>query len=149
MMLAPYPGNAILAAVLASPWWTIPLAILLVAIGAWYWRRLGRGSVPRVRRRIRRASLAVVAFGLVMIVIGASLLDPATRSYAYLLSWSAVLVAVVMMVLLAALDALVTVRLHQRSVDRRLLRDAFRLRGAIADRDPEDSSRSSDVEPRS
>ena len=149
MMPATASGNAVVAAVLASPWWTIPAAILLVAIGAWYWRRLGRGSVPRVRRRIRRASLAVVAFGLVMIVIGASLLDPADQSYAYLLSWAAVLVAVVMMVLLAALDALVTVRLHQRSIDRRLLRDAFRLRGAIADRDPEASSRSSDGDPRS
>ena len=149
MMPATASGNAVVAAVLASPWWTIPAAILLVAIGAWYWRRLGRGSVPRVRRRIRRASLAVVAFGLVMIVIGASLLDPADRSYAYLLSWAAVLVAVVMMVLLAALDAIVTVRLHQRSIDRRLLRDAFRLRGAIADRDPEASSRSSDGDPRS
>ena len=149
MMPATASGNTVVAAVLASPWWTIPAAILLVAIGAWYWRRLGRGSVPRVRRRIRRASLAVVAFGLVMIVIGASLLDPADRSYAYLLSWAAVLVAVVMMVLLAALDALVTVRLHQRSIDRRLLRDAYRLRGAIADRDPEASSRSSDGDPRS
>lgn len=149
MMPATASGNAVVAAVLASPWWTIPAAILLVAIGAWYWRRLGRGSVPRVRRRIRRASLAVVAFGLVMIVIGASLLDPADQSYAYLLSWAAVLVAVVMMVLLAALDALVTVRLHQRSIDRRLLRDAYRLRGAIADRDPEASSRSSDGDPRS
>ncbi len=149
MMPATASGNTVVAAVLASPWWTIPAAILLVAIGAWYWRRLGRGSVPRVRRRIRRASLAVVAFGLVMIVIGASLLDPADQSYAYLLSWAAVLVAVVMMVLLAALDALVTVRLHQRSIDRRLLRDAYRLRGAIADRDPEASSRSSDGDPRS
>ena len=63
-----------------------------------------------------------------MMTAAISFLDPGIHRAAYLIAWLAVLVVVMAAVLVAALDAIATVRLHQRSVERQLVRDAMRLR---------------------
>ncbi len=55
-----------LAAVHVPPVISLPVAVGLLILGGVYWRRLGRASVPRPRRRLRRAGL------LLGVVVGAT-----------------------------------------------------------------------------
>jgi Na+/proline symporter len=122
-----------LAAVHVPPVISLPIAVGLLILGGVYWRRLGRASVPRPRRRLRRAGLmlglAVGATG----VLAVSILDPDQRPTAYLVAWAVVAMLLFPAVLIAAADAIFTVRLHQRSLDRRLARDAQRIRREVAE----------------
>ena len=115
-------------AVHLAPAVTLPIVVVLGLMGAWYWRRMGRGSVPPIRRRLRRMGLLLGGAALVLMTAAISFLDPGIHRAAYLIAWLAVLVVVMAAVLVAALDAIATVRLHQRSVERQLVRDAMRLR---------------------
>ena len=122
---------SVIAVVHLSPAVTLPIVCGLALLGVWYWRRMGRGSVPPIRRRLRRIGLLLGAAGLVLMTAAISFFDPAVHQTAYLISWLAVLFVVLMAVVVATLDALATIRLHQKSVERQLVRDALRLRGAV------------------
>ncbi len=138
----------ILAAVHLSPVVTLPILAVLVVGGGLYWRRLARASVPRPRRRLRRAGLLIGGLVAVFGVVASSLIDPDQRPTAYLLAWAIVAALLLPAVLVALADAIFTVRLHQRSLDRRLHRDAQRIRreveaasaGGTSDRDGERSA---------
>ena len=121
----------LLAAVHLSPVFTLPFLIVAIVGAVAYWRRLSRASVPRARRRLRRAGLLVGAVGLFSGVAATSFIDPDLRPVAYLVAWGAVAVVLVPAVAIAAADAIVTVRFHQRSLERRALRDAGRIRAAV------------------
>jgi Na+/proline symporter len=117
-----------LAAVHVSPVLVGPVLVVLLLAGGIYWRRLGRGSVPRPRRRLRRLGLAIgAAVGLVGMA-AVSMIDPDLSPTGYLLAWGMVAVLLLPAVLVAAADAIFTIRLHQRSLDRRLQRDSQRIR---------------------
>lgn len=132
-------GVASMAAVHVAPVFSVPVAFGLALLGAWYWRRMGRGSVPPIRRRLRRIGLLLGFLGGVLLLAALSFIDPVIRPAAYLIGWFAVLFVVVLAVVVAGLDAIATVRLHQKSVDRLLMRDTLKLRGAVdaSRRDPE------------
>ena len=133
-MISPHELSSIpsmIAVVHLSPVVTLPIVCGLALLGVWYWRRMGRGSVPPIRRRLRRIGLLLGAAGLVLMTAAISFFDPAVQQTAYLISWLAVLFVVLMAVVVATLDALATIRLHQKSVERQLVRDALRLRGAV------------------
>ena len=117
----------------------IPGVCALGVLGAWYWRRLGRASVPRFQRRLRRAGLLLGGAGLGLMTAAVSFLDPAVHGAAYLISWLGVLFVVLAAVLLATFDAAVTIRFHQKSVERQLVRDALKLR-EVTKADERDSS---------
>lgn len=135
--------SLVIGAVHLSPTVTLPIVCGLALMGVWYWRRMGRGSVPPIRRRLRRFGLFLGAVGLVLMTAAISFLDPAIHRAAYLISWLAVLFVVLIAVVVATIDAAATIRLHQKSVERQLVRDAMRLRGAVDARN-EDSSPGSD-----
>ena len=80
---------------------------------------------------------------MVFITAAVSFLDPAVQQAAYLIAWLAVLFVVLAAVLVAVMDAAVTIRLHQKSVERQLVRDALRLRGAIRNEGGDSESDSS------
>jgi peptidoglycan/LPS O-acetylase OafA/YrhL len=134
---------SVLAAVHVSPFVTVPVLVVLLIAGAAYWRRLGRGSVPRPRRRLRRLGLAVGGVAAITGTAALSVFDPDLRPRGYLLAWGVVVCLLLPAVLVAAADAIFTIRLHQRSLERRLQRDARRIRrefeaGATAATPPAD-----------
>jgi hypothetical protein len=114
-----------------APIVVVPIAALLVLGCAWYWRALGRADVPPGRRRIRRHSMVLITVGIVLITLGLSVLDPATRPVPYVATWAGVLVIVLLVVITALLDALYTVGWHRRERTRQLVRT---MSDATADR---------------
>ena len=128
---ASIPASAIVSAIHVDPVFSVPIAIGLALLGAWYWRRMGRGSIPPIRRHLRRIGLLLGAMGGLLLLSALSFIDPVIRPAAYVTSWFAVLFVVLAAVVVAGLDAIATLRLHQKSVDRLLMRDALKLRGAV------------------
>ncbi|MAD19400.1 MAG: hypothetical protein CMJ52_04155 [Planctomycetaceae bacterium] len=123
------------------PAWTTCVVLLAAAVaGGWYWRRLRRGSVPRIRRRLRRASLVTGGGVLAASAAAAGFIDPDLHQLPYVLTWAVVVLGLLVLVVLALIDAFVSIRLHQRSLDRRLVRDTLRIREAM-DREGVDPDR--------
>ena len=114
------------------PGWTTCVALAIAAIaGGWYWRRLRRGSVPMIRRRLRRASLVIGGGVLVAAAAATGWIDPDVDQIPYIVTWGGVVLGLLVLVILSLVDAFVSIRLHQRSLDRRLVRDTLRIREAM------------------
>ena len=94
---------------------SVPVAVAVAAAIAWYWRTLAAAHVPESRRRIRRASAAVMLMGLPLLVVALSFADDQTAPTLYLVAWLLVLFTVAVVVLTAGADVVNTLRLeHQR-----------------------------------
>ena len=106
-------------------------AVVFLIAGIWYWRRLGRASVLLARRRLRRMSLLLAGVVLVSTAAATGWIDPEVQPVTYLFAWVAVIITLFILVLTALFDTLVSVRVHQEIVDRRVVRGAIRLREAI------------------
>jgi hypothetical protein len=107
-------------AVHAHPALIVPLALAIAAPLAWYWVRLGRDDVPASRRRIRRGSMILMGAILVMLVIGLSIVDETRDKNAYLLTWAGAMIAVMLMIPVALLDAANNMSLYRRNRSRML-----------------------------
>jgi hypothetical protein len=107
------------------------IAVPLLLAGFWYWRRLGRISVLPIRRRIRRFSLLMAGVAMIATAAATGWIDPDVSPISYLSVWAVVMITLLILVLCAVIDAVVSIRLHQRIVDRRLVRDTIRLQSAI------------------
>ncbi len=105
-----------LAATHLDPWLTVALAAILLLAMAWYWPRLSAAEMPRVRRRIRRASLLVGCLGIVGAALGFGLIDPDRTPIPYLAAWAGAGLAIGTVVLLAIVDAIVSVHIHRRAM---------------------------------
>ena len=114
------------------PAWTTYVVLAAAAVaGGWYWRRLRRGSVPRIRRRLRRASLVIGGGVLVAAAAASGWIDPDVDQIPYLVTWAGVVLGLLVLVIFSLVDAFVSIRFHQRSLDRRLVRDTLRIREAM------------------
>ena len=122
---------SLFAAVEAPAIITLPIFGVLGLIGGWYWRRLGRGLVLPIRRRLRRVGLLIAGMSASIALAALSYIDPELTPIAYLLAWMAVLLLVLSAVLVAMADVLVTIQIHQKSSGRRILRDARTIRRAM------------------
>ena len=91
----------------------VPVGGVALLLLAWYWRRLGRPEVLSSRRRIRRASLVIMAAVVVLAVRGLIFVDPAVDGRAYAIIWTLVVVGVGLVVLTAVADAINSFRAHQ------------------------------------
>lgn len=128
------------AAVFVQPVLVVPIAAL-IAIGlAWYWARLGRPTVPRSRRRIRRWSLAMMFITLGLVVWALSFVDPRAQPQTAVTAWSLAVLALLAVMVTAGVDMVNNLRLHREAVSRDLheaavdLVTALRERRAAADR---------------
>lgn len=119
----------------------LPVAPTLLAglgftvLAIWYWRRLGRGSVPKPRRVCRRWGLIFGVIAIAAIFLGASVFDSERSPAGFLASWAVVGMAVLAVTITAALDVLLTTLLYRESLQRHILRDAQQLRNAIDGRE--------------
>ncbi len=133
-----------------SPLVTVPLAVLGAAWIALYWRQLGREETPPVRRRVRRVSIAVLLILLPLLVLGMSFLEPTTQPVLFVTTWSLALLMVLVVILTALLDALISMRLHRAQLKEEVRRasvDVARAlhqprRGEAAESDPTEGAAS-------
>ena len=129
-----------LGAVLVESSVTVPTVVGALSLIVWYWLRLGRRSVMPIRRKLRRTGLAVASVTVLLTGVALSGIDADLHPWAFILAWGGVLLLVLLAVGLACLDALVTIRLHQKSLERRMMRDALALRRAM-ESEPAESDR--------
>lgn len=88
----------------------LPVALVIIAVLAAYFVRLGRDDVPRERRIVRRLSVATAITAVAGLFFGLAWFDPHQDRRGFALAWIAVAVAVASCLLLAFLDVLVTAR---------------------------------------
>ncbi len=105
-----------LALVHVSPAVTIPLAIFLMVILAWYWRRLGRDTTAPRRRNIRRLATVLMLITVPVLVLGLSIFDPALNQSGYITAWSAALGLILLLILCAGIDAMNNLRQYDRQL---------------------------------
>lgn len=113
-----------LADVHLAPLFTVPPSLLAALVLLWLWMRVSRAEVPAGRRRVRRVSIALMLLALPPLVRGTSFIDPALRPREYLVTWSIVIVLVLLVLVTAAMDVAVSLRLHRELVEREMRRAA-------------------------
>lgn len=101
-------------AALVHPAITIPAAAAAVAMIAWYWRRLSLPEVPDTRRRLRRASLAVMVVFIFVCVGAMSFVSRQTNQSQFVVVWSIAISLLLAVVFIAFLDVLNNLRIHRR-----------------------------------
>jgi len=99
-----------------DPRMTVPVAIIVAGIVVWYWWRLGHSTVPRSRRLIRRMSMFLVLMLLPALVRGLSYLDAGIDGHAYVVAWSVATLLVLLILLVACIDALMTIGQERRAL---------------------------------
>ncbi len=97
---------------------SIPVAIVLAFWMLWYWNRLGRQGFPDSRRRIRRASLAVMLSALPVSVQALSFLDFQAQPNQYAITWLLIVFLLGLVLVTAAMDTVNTLRLASRVQNR-------------------------------
>lgn len=129
------------------PGLTLPVAGVLFAWMTWYWLRLGGECVPASRRKIRRISLVLMLAALPMFVRVLSF-EGRMSPREYVVTWSMALLLMVLIIVVAGLDAMNNMRLLQRQANQEMADSARDLvkalqarRGGLAvppdeDRDP-------------
>jgi hypothetical protein len=110
----------VIAAILVDPRYTVPAAIVIAGIIGWYWWRLGRTSVPRSRRLIRRVSMVLVLLLLPGLVRGLSYVDADVDGQAFVVTWSVTTLLVLLVLLVACIDALLTLGQERCAMERGL-----------------------------
>ena len=97
---------------------SIPVAVVLAIWMLSYWKRLGGSSIPDSRRRIRRASLAVMLSSLPVTVQALSFLDFQVQPNQYAITWLLIVFLLGLVLMTAALDTVNTLRLAHRAANR-------------------------------
>lgn len=121
--------NQFSTAPLAPTWLVLPLAGGVLLLLAGYWSSLQSGDGPPKRRRIRSANTVLMMLATPVIAYAFGVVAPANARM-FLLAWLAVTGLLAIMILLAGLDALYSMRLHreQRRAVRQALRDRLGAR---------------------
>lgn len=109
-----------IAAIIVEPAWTIPPAVVIGLSLVWYWLRLGRADVPPSRRRVRRLNTVFLLLSLPLFVRALSFLDPEQQPRAFLITWSILVLVMLMVIIMALLDAMNSLRLHHHKVEAEL-----------------------------
>lgn len=112
---------------------SIPLALMCGMWIVWYWRRLGRAEVPESRRRIRRASMLVMAVTLPIMVRGVSFVDE-QNPVDFVVAWGMIILLVLLILIVATIDLWNNLRLHRRYLEQTSVESAMRLMKAMRER---------------
>lgn len=115
--------NNLPATPLAPTWLVLPLAAVTLLLLAGYISSLQSGGVPPKRRRIRTANTLLMMLATPLIAYAFGIVAPANARM-FLLTWLAITGLLAIMILLAGLDALYSMRLHREQ--RRTVRQAMR-----------------------
>jgi hypothetical protein len=124
----------LLGAVHLPPLISVSMASAIGAWIVWYWFRLGSANVPRSRRRIRRYSLFAIGVSLMFFVRGLSFVDRAVDPRNYIITWSLALLMAAIVIVIAMLDAMNNLRLHQAHASAEVKQSTRELVDAIEKR---------------
>ncbi len=91
---------------------TAPIAILLIGVLITYFLILNR-TVPRSKRRLRRANTIVQAALIITGVYALSIADPQQNPASFVVSWIGVILLSLLTVGFAILDSLNNIRIHK------------------------------------
>lgn len=111
---------------------SIPIAMICAVWIVWYWRRLGHHEVPESRRRIRRASMLVMAVTLPIMVRGVSFVDENTP-VDFVVAWGMIILLILLLLVVAMIDLWNNLRLHRRYLEEASVESAARLMKTIRD----------------
>ncbi len=103
-----------LAAVHLSLLLTAPLGTAGMGILVWCWVNQGRSQAPRSRVRIRRIAAVLMIMTVPLLVLGASVHDPVANQQGYILTWTATMGMILLIVFFAIADVINNLRLHQK-----------------------------------
>jgi len=95
---------------MVSPWITLPLAAVCMVLVAGYTLAIQRDDIPLIRRKIRTASGVLHMFIVAAFAYGVSIANPDDRK-PFVLCWMLVVGLVGVSVILALVDAAVTVKI--------------------------------------
>jgi len=109
---------------MVPPWASISVAAVALALLVWYFIRLGRAEVPAGRRRLRRASVVLLALGLAPFVRALSFVHPHEDRVGFAVAWSSVLFVVIAALVLAVVDVVLVTHGGLREY-REIRRDTF------------------------
>ena len=130
----------LMAAVHLSPWLTVPVALVVVVWALAYWTMLGDAEVPASRRWIRRFSLVIMLIGLPALVRASSFVDPHVDRMAYAQTWTVAIGALFLLIAVAVLDAINSVRLFAAERAELFAESMRRRRRDPSSDDPVDSA---------
>jgi hypothetical protein len=111
------------AAPVASAWIMIPVACVAMLVVAAHVIALGKAEMPASRRRIRSASGALMLLTIPVLAYASSIVTPA-QTRLFVLSWTLGVGLLTLVVALALLDMLNTLRLHR--AEKAALRQSLR-----------------------
>lgn len=94
---------------------SLPLGGMVALLIAMHLLSPGLSAAPPSRRRIRQANGAVMLLALPLLVAGVSLINPREAPGPWVITWLAVMALVMIMLGLALMDALNTIRLARRA----------------------------------
>ena len=120
---------------LAPPWAVFPMALMTMVILAAHLAGLARAEMPESRRRIRRINGWLMMFLVIALACAAGL--PATHR-TFVMLWLIVAGLTGLVLIIAWMDALNTLRLHRRARAhlQRHMRDLIARRAASAPAEP-------------
>jgi len=119
--------NNLPTAPLAPTWLVLPLAGILLLFLAGYIQSLQSGEVPPKRRRIRTANTLLMMLATPVIAYAFGVVAPANARM-FLLAWLAITGLLTIIIVLAGMDAMYSVRLHREQ--RRAVRESLRRPGS-------------------
>ncbi len=106
---------------------TLPLAGLAAMALVWYWRRQTRLAMPPSRRRIRHFTTFVMGLCLPVLVLGLSVQDPMIDRRGYVVTWTVVMVLVLVILAGAGADMANNLRLRRHHPKKDIQRSLKRL----------------------
>ena len=109
-----------LAAVHLSLLLTAPIGTAAVAFLVWCWVRQGRNQSPRSRVQIRRIATVLMIMTVPLLVLGVSVHDPAVNQRGYILTWTATMGMILLIVFFAIADVINNMRLHHHRLSRQI-----------------------------
>jgi 4-amino-4-deoxy-L-arabinose transferase-like glycosyltransferase len=128
-----------IAATMVGLIWTLPIALIAAASVVWYFVRLGDERVPPSRRRIRRLSLIGVLLTLPLLIVAMSVLDPQQHQRSFVLIWSVIFLLILLLMAVALLDLMNSLRLQNEALREELRDSAAELAEAMRKRREETS----------
>lgn len=96
-------------------WIAVPIAVIMMIVVAAHAQALAKAEgVPESRRRIRLANAGLMLVTIPLLTIGFSLISSAAQPRLWVMVWLGAMLLVVMILALAVMDTLNTVRLSRR-----------------------------------
>ncbi len=92
-------------------WWiSVPCALAVAAVLAWYFRRLASANVPQKCRVLRRVGVCCAGAALVPLVIALTVAHPHEHRVAWAFAWTLALLSLFAWFVLAVVDAIIVAR---------------------------------------